>query len=433
MSSTLSAANASALARIFACQPRWTGVINARDALGLPDHVLLHAGPPLADPLRPPPPMRNAALLACVHEGWAGDIAAAERLFDSGAVKLEPGLAHRVSMPLVALVGARSTLAVIDAGVDVEYGSAGDGGNSDGNVGSTARWHSFLGTGGGAQMRFGGRDAAILERLAFRESTLLPGFQALLAEGPIDLLSIARSALTEGDDLHNRLSSATLVLHAVLASRKSGVAASVTAVTDTAADVANVPAALTTVLEAPLYFLNLWMPACALMLDAAAGTPGSSIVTRMAANGEVCGIQLAGLPDRWFTAPATLVRGPFMKGAPTDPQFPPATGDSGIIDAFGLGGQVLRRAPSLQSAFAAWLAPEDDARALKLLAGLHPVLGVAAGIDAAAVAASGRAPLLSTGMVSADGRGLLGRGVCEMPLVPFAAAAAELQSRVASG
>lgn len=153
----------------------------------------------------------------------------------------------------------------------------------------------------------------------------------------------------------------------------------------------------------------------------------------MAANGEVCGIQLAGLPDRWFTAPATLVRGPFMKGAPTDPQFPPATGDSGIIDAFGLGGQVLRRAPSLQSAFAAWLAPDDDARTLKLLAGMHPVLGVAAGIDAAAVAASGRAPLLSTGMVSADGRGLLGRGVCEMPLVPFAAAAAELQSRVASG
>lgn len=418
MSSTLSAANASALARIFACQPRWTGVINARAALGLPDHVLLHAGPPLAHPLRPPPPMRNAALLACVHEGWAGGIAAAERLFDSGAVTLEPGIAYRVSMPLVALVGARSTLAVIDGG---------------GNGSSIARWHSFLGTGGGAQMRFGARDSAILERLAFRESTLLPGFQALLAEGPIDLLSIARLALTEGDDLHNRLSSATLLLHAVLASRKSGVAASVTAAADTAAEAANVQAALTTVLEAPLYFLNLWMPACALMLDAAAGTAGSSIVTRMAANGEVCGIQLAGLPDRWFTAPATLVRGPFMKGAPADPQFPPATGDSGIIDAFGLGGQVLRRAPSLQSAFAPWLAPDDDARALKLLAGLHPVLGVAAGLDAAAVAATGRAPLLSTGMVSADGRGLLGRGVCEMPLAPFAAAAEVLEGRAALG
>ena len=443
MSATTLPPNAQALAHIFAVQPRWVGVLSARAALGLPDHVLLHAGPPLADPRHPPPPMRNAALLACVHEGWAGDIAAAERLFDSGAVKLESGLAHRVSMPLVALVGARSTLAVIDAGGDARGGdaqgdSAGDGGtdagcNSGGNDGGTARWYSFLGTGGGAQLRFGARDGAILERLAFRESTLLPGLRALLAHGPIDLLSIARSALTEGDDLHNRLSSATLLLHAVLASRKSGAGTAVAASMDASADAVNVQAALTTVHEAPLYFLNLWMPACALMLDAAAGTAGSSIVTRMAANGEVCGIQVAGLPGRWFTAPAALVRGPFMKGAPADPQFPPATGDSGIIDAFGLGGQVLRRAPSLQSAFAPWLAPDDDARALALLAGMHPVLGVAAGLDAAAVATSGRAPLLSTGMVSADGRGLLGRGVCEMPLAPFVSALAALQSGAAKG
>jgi hypothetical protein len=46
-----------------------------------------------------------------------------------------------------------------------------------------------------------------------------------------------------------------------------------------------------------------------------------------------------------------------MKGAPENPEFGPATGDSGVIDAFGLGGQGLRHAPSLQSAFAPWLDP----------------------------------------------------------------------------
>ncbi len=338
--------------------------------------------------------MRNAALLACLHEGWAEDEAAAEQLIAGGAVRLEPGLAHRVSMPLVSLVGPRTTLAVIDGGAD------------------GARWYGFLGTGGGAQLRFGALDHAILGRLAFRERELLPGFAELLAAGPIDLLSIARSALTEGDDLHNRLSSATLVLHAVLATRKH--------------DSAAAQAAITTVLEAPLYFLNLWMPACALMLDAATGSAGSTLVTRLAANGEVCGLQLAGLPGRWFSAPAAPVCGPFMKGAPDNPQFPPATGDSGIIDAFGLGGQVLRRAPSLQAAFQPWLAADDDARALALLCGMHPLLGVEIGVDAAAVVATGRAPLLSTGMVSADGRGLLGRGLCELPLEPFRAAMAAL-------
>ena len=99
------------------------------------------------------------------------------------------------------------------------------------------------------------------------------------------------------------------------------------------------------------------------MLDAAVGEPDSSLVTRFGANGEQIALQIAGLPERWFAAPATLVRGPYMKGAPDNPQFPPVTGDSGIIDAFGLGGQVLHRAPSLQSAFAPWLAADDAARA----------------------------------------------------------------------
>jgi hypothetical protein len=383
--------NARALARTLAVEPRWTGVRDARTALGMPERLLLHAGPPLPDPQRPPAPMLNSAVLACLYEGWAKDDAQAESQIASGAVKLEPSFAHRVSIPLAAMVSPSTTLAEV----------------ADGH----SRWFSFLGTGGGAQMRFGSRDPVIVERLAFRERELRPGFEALLAE-PVDLLSIARSALTEGDDLHNRLSSATAVLHAILATRNTQLPAAL--------------AALRTVLEAPLYFLNLWMPACALMLDAANGVAGSSLVTKLCANGQLAGIQLAGLPGKWFTTQAPVVQGPFMKGAPDGPQFPPVTGDSGIIDAFGLGGQVLRRAPSLLAAFGPWLAVDDERRALGQLCGNHPILGVPVGLDAEAVARSGRAPLLSTGMVSADGRGLLGRGICAMPPALFEAAASAL-------
>ena len=386
MNTDRSQANARALERIVVVDPKWTAVRQASEAIGLPDRVLLHAGPPLPDPKNLPPPMLNSAVLACKYEGWAKDDAEAEKLIASGEVKLEPSFTRRVSTPLVSMVSARTTVAVIE------------------DANSKASWFSFLGTGGGAQMCFGARDRAIIERLQFRERELLPGFSDLLSE-PIDLLSIARSALTEGDDLHNRLSSATAVLHAALGTRKAESPAA--------------QAALRTVLEAPLYFLNFWMPACALMLDAAAGVKGSSLVTLLSANGLITGIQLAGLPGRWFTAPAALVQGPFMKGAPDNPQFPPATGDSGIIDAFGLGGQVLRRAPSLLTAFEPWLAKDDEQRALAQLAGLHPVLGVPVGLDAAAVAITAKSPLLSTGMVSADGRGLLGRGICAMPVPLF--------------
>jgi hypothetical protein len=389
-------ANARALEKIAAVRPLWVAVRNAGQALGLQGRVLLHAGPRRLDPADLPPPMRNAAVLSCLHEKWAANERQAEELLASGAVEMEPSFTRSVATPLVAMVSPSTTVAEI----------------ADAAGGTARRYYAFLGTGGGPQQRFGSRDAAILERLVFRETVLKDGFTELL-DAPVDLLAIARAAIREGDDLHNRLSSATTFLCSVLSTRKS--------------DSENAKAALQTIVEAPLYFLNLWMPACQLMLLAAEGVKGSSIVTRLCANGLEAGIQVAGLPGEWFTSPASLVQGPFMKGAPENPQMPPATGDSGVIDAFGLGGQGLRHAPSLQAAFQPWLRNNDDARARSMLAGMHPILETPFGLDAAAVAESGSTPLLSTGMVSADGRGLLGRGICAMPVEPFAAAAAKLK------
>jgi hypothetical protein len=392
-------ANLRALAEIAAVRPLWSAVKDAGSALGLEGRVLLHAGPRQIDPARLPPPMRNAAVLSCLHEKWAASELEAEELLASGAVRMEPSYTHSVATPLVAMVSPKTTLAEISDG-------------SIAGIGDPARrYFAFLGTGGGPQLRFGSRDPAILEKLEFREAVLAKGFAELL-DAPVDLLSIARAAIREGDDLHNRLSSATALLFSLLNTRK--------------AETKEAKQALQAVAEAPLYFLNLWMPACQLMLLAAEGTAGSSLVTRLCANGEHIGLQVAGLPGEWFTAPASLVQGPFMTGAPENPRMPPATGDSGVIDAFGLGGQGLRHAPSLLAAFSQWLAPDDDSRARAMLAGTHPILETPFGLDAAAVARTRRSPVLSTGMVSADGRGLLGRGICAVPVEPFAAAVAKL-------
>jgi uncharacterized protein DUF1116 len=367
-----------------AVRPQWTTVRDARSALGLEGRVLLHAGPPLADPTRPPPPMLNSAVLSCLHEGWTRDPVEAERLVASGAVRLEPSYTRSVATPLAAMVSPKTTLAVV-----------GDGGR---------RYHAYLGTGAGPQQRFGARDPAILERLAFRENVLAAGFAELL-DAPVDLLSIARAAIREGDDLHNRLSSATTLLHALLSTRK--------------VESENAKAALRTVAEAPLYFLNVWMPACQLMLLAGDNEPGCTLVTRLCANGETIGMQISALPGQWFTAPSPLVKGPFMKGAPENPQFGPATGDSGVIDAFGLGGQGLRHAPSLLNAFSCWMDANDDARARSMLSRTHPILETPFALDAAMVANSKVSPILSTGMVSPDGRGLLGRGLSAVPVEAF--------------
>src|SRR3954469_10524704 len=233
-----------------AIRPQWTAVREGGTARGLEGRGLLHAGPPLADPTRPPPPMRNAAVLSCLNEGWANDDAGAEKMLASGAVRLEPSFTRNVATPLVALVSPKTTLAEIADG--------------------SRRYYAYLGTGAGPQQRFGSRDPALGERLAFRENVLAAGFVELL-DAPVDLLSIARAAIREGDDLHNRLSSATTLLHALLSTRKAESPAA--------------KAALQTVAEAPLYFLNLWMPACQLMLLAGDNEPGCTLVTRLCANG----------------------------------------------------------------------------------------------------------------------------------------------------
>ena len=161
------------------------------------------------------------------------------------------------------------------------------------------------------------------------------------------------------------------------------------------------------------------MPACQLILLAGDAEPGCTLVTRLCANGEVIGIQISALPVCWFSAPSPLVKGPFMKGSPPNPEFGPATGDSGVIDAFGLGGQGLRHSSSLLNAFACWMQADDDVRARSVLAGTHPILETSFALLAKAVADSELSPLLSTGMVSADGRGLLGRGLCVVPVDAF--------------
>ena len=76
------------------------------------------------------------------------------------------------------------------------------------------------------------------------------------------------------------------------------------------------------------------MPACKLQTRAAAGIPGSTVVTVMARNGTDFGIQTAGTGDTWFTAPANTPEGLFLGSyGPDDAN--PDIGDSAITETAG--------------------------------------------------------------------------------------------------
>src|SRR5882672_2503702 len=114
-------ANLRALGRIAAIRPQWVAVRNAREAVGLEGRVLLHAGPRQLDAARLPPPMRNAAVLSCLHEKWAAGEREAGELLASGAVRMEPSHSRGVATPLAAMISPSTTLAEIRDGQRVYF------------------------------------------------------------------------------------------------------------------------------------------------------------------------------------------------------------------------------------------------------------------------------------------------------------------------
>ncbi|MCE4573852.1 DUF1116 domain-containing protein [Caballeronia sp. CLC5] len=385
-------AYARALSRVHAVRPQWRTVVAARDAVRLPDLTLLHAGPPFDNPREPSAPVRSSAVLCCLYEGWANDEAHAERLIAQGEVRLECAQSYGVVTPLAAVISPRTML--------VEVNDAND---------PAARAWSLLGSGAGPQIRFGGRDLRVLDRMTWRDRVLAPALDAALACGPIDLFALAQTGLDDGDDLHARTTAATAALRALLAPR----------LTDASAELDAMLA------QTPLFFLTPWMAACALMLSAVAraGDASSTLVVALAGNGERVGIRLAGAPSQWITAAARAPEGPRI-----DPQqqaeAAPLTGDSGVIDAAGFGAQALAFAPEPAQAFEAYLPAGWRERQARIHTAPHPAFARLPGVlDAARVEREGIAPLAAIAMIGGDGRaGLLGRGLYTAPPELFARA-----------
>jgi uncharacterized protein DUF1116 len=385
-------ANRSALARLYAVRPHWQAVACARDAIGLPDFTLLHAGPPYADPCNPAPPVLSSAVLCCLYEKWASTEAQAEQLIASGQVKLVSAQSFGVVTPLAAVVSPSSTLVEI----------------ADPRDPSQRAW-SLAGSGAGPQIRFGSRHPAVLGRIAWRDTVLARELAAALDRiGPIDLFPLAATGLAGGDDLHARTSAATAALRAQLS------------------PFIEAPSVDAMLAETPLFFLTLWMAACHLMMSAAAhdADPSTTLVIALAGNGREIGVRLAGKPSVWTTQAAAAPAGPRLDIAPAHANAAPLTGDSGVIDAAGFGAHAFALAPEPASAFDAWLPAGGRHTQPALLAGVHPAFsGLRSALDAAAVVRHNVEPLAAIAMIGDDGRaGLIGRGVYAAPVALFEAA-----------
>jgi hypothetical protein len=181
------------------------------------------------------------------------------------------------------------------------------------------------------------------------------------------------------------------------------------------------------------FFLNVAMAAAKASADPCLGIAGSTMVATMARNGTDFGIRVAGLGDRWFTAPVNLPRGLYFPGY-AEADGNPDMGDSAIVETIGLGAFAMAAAPAVARFLGAGGAAEAFATTeemREICLGEHPHfrvpalddLGTPAGIDVRRVVETGIAPLINTGIAGrVPGTGQIGAGVVRAPLACFEAA-----------
>jgi hypothetical protein len=298
---------------------------------------------------------------------------------------------------------------------------------------SGALAYSTFNEGPGRTLWFGVGDEESIERLRFFRDELGPLMARLLErEGPIDVFALAAQGLQMGDELHMRSQATGNLLIRNLAPGFAALGGERSA---------------RFVTGNHHFFLTLTMAAAKCASLAGAGVRGSSVVNLITRNGTEMALEVAGLPGRWFSAPAAPVQDALLREGYTDADAALDIGDSAVIECIGLGGMAVAAAPAVAAFFGGGAA---DAAARTGLMGQITVsrsrrftipsldfAGTPVGIDARLAAELDITPQITTGVLHANsGAGQIGAGVAHQPVEPFREAvlalAAELDASGAS-
>ena len=398
-------ANAETLDVILNGRPVWVDVRPALEVVpGMTKNTVLHSAPPIAWE-RMCGPHQNGIIGAALFEGLADTPEEARRRIEKGEIIVDACHNHdsvgagagitSSSMPMIVVEnethGNRAYCAVFESGSlrGIKWG------NYDEEIGNHLRWQADV---------------------------LRPVLQAAVqAMGGLDVKSILAKAVQMGDECHNRSVAASSIMfrelapYLVEAGEDAGSGKAVRESVDFLA-------------QAEHFFLHVTMAAAKAMLEPAKGIPYSTVVTAMARNGVEFGVQVSGLDDEWFAAPANAVEGLYFRAewGPEDATLD--LGDSCITEVIGLGGFIQATAPTVQQyvqgSFAQ--AAQNTAEMREICTGENaefqiPNLdfaGAPTGIDVRKVVQTGIAPLIDTA-ISHKEAGLIGAGQVRAPMACF--------------
>ena len=411
----IEAANHEAFARYLAANPVLVGVGVARE--DLPDmdgKIILHAGAPV-DWNDMCGPMQGAILGAAIYEGWAENLVDAEKMAVDGEIRFDPCHHHNAVGPMAGIISPSMPVWIVN---NTEHGNQG---------------FTTLNEGLGKVLRFGANSPEVIERLKWMEKSLAPTLNSAIQKtGPIELKPLIGQALHMGDEVHNRNAAGSSLLIKKL----------VVGALDSDAVQNEIKQMVSFIAGNDHFFLNLSMPSCKVMLDAAHGVPNSSMVTAMARNGVKFGIRVSGLSDQWFTTPAPVVDGLYFPGYSID-DAAADLGDSAITETAGLGGFAMAASPAITQFVGG--SPADalvQSRNMRnITIGTNsqftlPALDfapTAAGIDVRKVVDTSILPVVNTGIAHKEaGVGQIGAGITSAPLDVFVQTIASLHQSVIS-
>jgi hypothetical protein len=395
----VAAANEEAVRRLVAADPVLVDVAPAGEVVeGLSGRMILHSGPPISWQ-EMCGAQRGSVLGLVLFEGWADDVAEAERLVASGAVALAPNHHHHGVGPMAGTTSPSLPVWVVE---NRAFGN-----------------RAYCRPTDPAQ-QFGDYSDAALSRLVHWRDVRAPAMQAAVRHlGGLPLKPLLVKALAMGDELHNRPNALSSLFGNAIAP---------------ALVEANVPrdallATLGWLAGDEFLGLGLSMAAAKAAAEPAEGVDHSTLVTAMARNGTEFGIRVSGLGGQWFTAPAPAVDGLYVAGySATDAGLD--MGDSAITETVGWGGFVLGGAPGILGLVggtpAEALQISRDMRAITLTLSRDyrmPVFGfegAPVGIDIRKVVRTGIVPTIDTAIAHREpGHPKIGGGLVRAPMECF--------------
>jgi hypothetical protein len=395
-------ANDEAVNRMMEARPALVGMGKAIDVVpGMRNDLLMHAGPPITWE-RASGPMRGAITGALIYEGRAKDMTEAQKLVESGKIKLEPCHHHQSVGPMAGVTSPSMWVYIIEN-------------KTHGN-----KTYSNVNEGYGKVLRYGAYSDEVLERLRWLNDVMSPVLaKAIELGGGLDMRTLLAEALHMGDEGHNRNKAGSFLYTARLAPY----------IVQAAPDAELASKIIRTLGDNALSVLNPVMASCKAMADSAHGIEGSTIVSVMARNGTEFGIRVSGLGDRWFTAPVATPRGLYFPGF-TEADASGDIGDSTITETAGIGGFAMATAPAIVTFVSG--KPKDAINAsLEMYEITHaehkyftiPALdfrGTPTGIDIRKVVETGITPRVNTGIAHKEaGVGQVGAGLVRPPIEMF--------------